>query len=82
MFRIATGLTDGVPTNPPAIGNISYSGAGYHGAAKRRGWASAFGGQERAWQDYEHVRRHQAADEFQPGVDNLILSNKDGTPGV
>ncbi len=72
----------GPPTKAPRLGEASYSAMGYHGAAKRPGWASLFGGQERAWQDAEWVRKHQAGENFTPGIDFLVLTDKDGNPAA
>ena len=90
MFRLATSADIGGPakgmweqkrTTPyDAIGGTPYSANGYHGNANRSGWANLFGGAERDWQDYEHVRAHQAGKDFEPGVDNLILAGPDGAP--
>jgi len=90
MFRLATGADIGGPakgmwvaerTDPyDRIAGAPYSANGYHGHANRAGWANLFGGQERDWQDYEHVRHHQAGKDFEVGVDNVILAGKDGQP--
>ena len=90
MFRLATSADIGGPAKGmwvgkrgapyDEIGGAPYSANGYHGNANRPGWANLFGGAERDWQDYEHVRAHQAGKDFEPGVDNVILAGKDGQP--